>query len=421
MHSPVSAFANRGDAVLEGRVVNAITRDPIPRAAVVLQGMGETLLTVTDHSGFFAWKDLKPGSYELSAHHDGFLLAGHGSRVVLENGHKPADPKLELVPQSVIAGRVTGEDDEPLANSLVTIFGLAARAGEPVVMGRAFTDDLGQYRIHTLPSGKYYLQAIYGERGANASQLKNSRNIDLEAENGYAPSYYPGVLRFKEASVVDVKPGSVTANTDIVLRRAPRLRVRGRVLLPTSTHVHPRSMLLSIMRTDPLTGSVFQPLTVPVEGASGTFEIGGITPGSYVLSADWADGTKRYSGRQSLDLDLDGVDNLVVTLTPEARVLGRVRADPSAGLDYSSLRISIEGRSAEAQSGKVHSAVDASGSFILEGLRPDHYALKVDGLEKNFYIQSVSLGGKELASFSDLDLSHGLSLSLAITVSPGAG
>src|SRR5205814_1574431 len=105
---------------------------------------------------------------------------------------------------------------------------------------------------------------------------------------------------------------------DLALSTVARVRVSGRVLVPSGAQFHQRSMILSITRTDPLAATSFQSRTVPVQPGAAQFQISGIPAGTYLLAIDWADGTRRYSGRQPIDLGLDSVDNVFVTLVPEA-------------------------------------------------------------------------------------------------------
>ncbi len=88
----------------------------------------------------------------------------------------------------VIAGRITDEFGEPLANTAVS----AMRYQTATVSGRrratacgdAPTNDIGEFRLFGLGPGQYYLSATLP--GSNSARRR--RTLD----EVYAPTYYPG-------------------------------------------------------------------------------------------------------------------------------------------------------------------------------------------------------------------------------------
>jgi Carboxypeptidase regulatory-like domain len=89
---------------VEGRVVNAITGEPIRRASVLLMRSdpvpGETgpptsFSTQSDSSGQFAMKDIEPGKYRLTVNRNGYVAFTYGARGPMQLG-----TTLSLIPSS---------------------------------------------------------------------------------------------------------------------------------------------------------------------------------------------------------------------------------------------------------------------------------------------------------------------------------
>jgi hypothetical protein len=175
-------------------VVNAATGDPVRKAQIVLENEDTepegNLHAITDALGYFAFKDVEPGSYHLSASRLGFMSTKYGGRsfeepntsLSLTPGQRLRDIKIELAPQGVIAGRIVTEDGDPLPNTVV--MALSSGSGrdkrELVPANRAYTNDLGEYRLYGLPPGRYYLSATYrGERRASPLTKIKTTSIQL--------------------------------------------------------------------------------------------------------------------------------------------------------------------------------------------------------------------------------------------------
>src|SRR5205814_2285595 len=88
-----------------------------------------TFTARTGDSGRFAFNNLVPGQYRLVATHTGGELSpaeygqrqpkGFGTTLEVSSGQKVTGAQLFMAPTSVIAGRITDADDEPVANARV--------------------------------------------------------------------------------------------------------------------------------------------------------------------------------------------------------------------------------------------------------------------------------------------------------------
>ena len=135
----------RGDAVVNGLVIEAATDQPVANAEVRIAGT--QLTTKTDKAGMFRLLGARsvlstvtvsaPGFRKLEAEHQ--LLPG-----------KPADLKFPLIGDAVVVGRVlNADDDSPIVGVEVSSVGTTLTA---------LTDNEGQYRLEGVRSGAAQLK-----------------------------------------------------------------------------------------------------------------------------------------------------------------------------------------------------------------------------------------------------------------------
>ena len=158
--------AQTGKASVEGSVLDAVTREPVKKASVMLNGQ-VGLNAVTDASGHFAFRQLPAGQYMIQAHSEkypsgqGPLDTGQQLTISLSAEEEKKDIRLTLTPGASVRGRIVDEEGTPMPHCSVT----GARfhdmgTGRTLQQtGFAQTDDKGEYRISNLPRGKYYIQA----------------------------------------------------------------------------------------------------------------------------------------------------------------------------------------------------------------------------------------------------------------------
>src|SRR5207302_7190444 len=126
-----------------------------------MNGRGGPVSTEADQSGAFAFKDLEPGSYNLMVERQGFVRQMYGARggnvfsgtpLTVKAGQELTDIQFDMTPQSVIAGKVTDEDGEPVAQVQVAATRTAYIRGkkQTIPVGIGMTNDAGEYRIANL-------------------------------------------------------------------------------------------------------------------------------------------------------------------------------------------------------------------------------------------------------------------------------
>src|SRR5688572_16223265 len=130
--------APTGTGSIEGTVTIEGTTTPISSIKVTLSNLGRpvTLLTTTDNSGRFSFKDLAAGSYYLQASGEGYARAYKSADTkpvtIISGGVANGD--LTLARTGSIKGRVSRRDGSPVADTNVLAFP-ASYVGNQVWLG----------------------------------------------------------------------------------------------------------------------------------------------------------------------------------------------------------------------------------------------------------------------------------------------
>lgn len=282
-------------AAVSGQVVEDVTRAPIPGAQVTLFPSGPRSMpfmdqpptTTTDRDGRFAFQGVEPGRYRIGVQKSGYTSDGNGQlpELPLAAGERLGDVTVALQRGAVISGRVIDEEGQPLVNANVApmrklpsrAVGTSMRRDvlSPAGAG-AQTNDLGEFRLHSLAPGEYYVQAmVYSHfgpsSGAGATTL--------------VPTYFPSAPDSNGAQMLTVAAGQTLGDVEIRMTRAPAFRVAGVVTDDTGRPVVNAMVRLA---TDELNdGSMFmmgRSLDSRTDTA-GRFTINGVTSGAYTLVA----------------------------------------------------------------------------------------------------------------------------------------
>jgi protocatechuate 3,4-dioxygenase beta subunit len=291
-----SAVAPQSAAV-SGRVLEDGSRMPIAGVQVTLipsrsGPVSDRLadmprIAITDHDGRYEFDDVEAGAYRIAVHKAGFALPnGPGVPVVdLKAGERRDDVNVTLYKGAVIVGRVIDEAGEPLAEvRVVAMRKPAAPPSAPTAIQRerlipagrdGQTNDLGEFRLFSLPPGEYYVQAMprsdFGGSSARATTL--------------LPTYFPGTPDPVAAQSISVGAGQTSGDVVIRVISVPAFHVAGVVLDEAGRPVV--NAMVRLLLDEPggrpmvMMGRLSQSRT----DTSGKFTLNNVTSGTYTLLA----------------------------------------------------------------------------------------------------------------------------------------
>src|SRR6185295_10361753 len=116
--------------------------------------------------------------------------------------------------------------------------------------------------------GRYYLSARFTQ---NRMQWAEDRSGGKDADEGYAPTYYPGTNDPAGAVPITVTAGQELRGIDLVLRKVRTLRVRGRVVNTISGRTN-RNLRVMLMPRDGPRGGFFGQFGAMVRDPNGSFD-----------------------------------------------------------------------------------------------------------------------------------------------------
>lgn len=153
-----------------GIVINAATHAPVKKAVVCLGAM----TAITDAAGRFHFDGVANGTIALRTAADGFIDEDLGT-VTVSDGRHVTIPAIELEPYRKILGRVLDERGIPLESYQVKA--INSDEERPTVSVR--TNDLGEFRLVTLPPGRYFLQVspLSGDREPQTTDPIDMRTV----------------------------------------------------------------------------------------------------------------------------------------------------------------------------------------------------------------------------------------------------
>jgi hypothetical protein len=282
-----------------------------------------------------------------------------------------------------------------------------------VAAGGGNTNDLGEYRIFGLEPGQFYVSAVLHRSSMRWRAIESAPQKD----ETYTATFYPGALDPSAAAAVPVSSGSEARGINFALTRVATVRVSGRVMDPTPTgtgrgvmvFLHARNRVSSLLNRN----------GAPARGPDGTFEIRGVLPGSYIISAERFTNGRRFTARQPLEVGEGGIENMNLVLGPAMDIRGRIRAEGDTPAEFGNVRVSLQPQ-LEPLPGGMSGTVKEDGTFAVGNVPPDEYTIAISGLKEDLYLKAVRAGDKDVLE-RGLDLLHSSAANLEIVVSPAGG
>ena len=367
-----------------------------------VEASGSALAQTTDDQGKFSFPVVPAGSYSMVVQRDGYLkqIAGRiGSYkmppiFLMQPGQAVESFEFRLVPWGVVAGRVKFDDAEPAVNVTIQLYReyhLRGRHGWSMAASTR-TNDRGEYRVHGLEPGAYYVAALYQAPGLPpnaAEQRRTDASGHALAELSYAVTFYPEFQRLADAVAVRVSGGHDQEGIDIFLTRVHTARIRGRVISGLSGVVVQGPSLTLRWNDAENTGSVSAPVDVTFD-KDRNFELKGITPGPYILIATGAEGGKALSARTPVSVGDADVEAMTIVIVPQQSWKGRIVLDGDESTKLPGLVVELQPRRVTASAART--AVDEDLNFSLAYLPQETYDLDVLNAPEDVYLEAVRVG-----------------------------
>jgi protocatechuate 3,4-dioxygenase beta subunit len=370
-------FLVQSAASIDGVVVRSGTSTPVPGARVSI-GLATV---VSDDSGRFAFKNVLPGRYRLSANHADYV-PGQGVDISIVADEAAKGLVLGMIPKGSITGRVYNKNGDAIAGANVQPLKYAYQDGRRILLtiatpkGTGQTNELGEYTLPGLAPGPYIIKA----------DIPGSSSGSRET---FLPVYFPNTTDPAMASPVELPPGVNFNGVDVRLNEARAVRVSGRVKDGTSGEPAVAAVTLVPRRGTVATGSLKRTQT----GEMGAFEFLNMAPGSYDVVATATFG--RLAASVSIDIGSEDVDSVNLVLQSQLSIKGKVSLEnqtETGSVNLSGIRVELRREPYIPELLILLPNVAADGSFTFDGVTPGDYRLKVDGNRIKSYTKSARLG-----------------------------
>ena len=400
--TPASAAETTvGRSAVSGIVVNELTHEPLRHAKVTfLPANGNSSVsyaTQTGMTGYFRIQGIEPGKFHAMVERAGFLRTPHLSNIprrlpavlALKPKHELQNIVLQVMPGSVVTGRVVDLDGEPAPDVHVQAMRYGYVLGKARLQSVAMskTNDLGEYRLYGLSRGKYYISATNAVEG------------NMPARS--ATTFFANAVDLAAATPIAVNEGTQVGGVDLTPVVPSWVDIRGTVSCSSGSVSRQTVVALSRQGSDAELASTS---TAGIDSQN-RFHFRGVAPGAYTLSASFTDQHGRYGGMQAIEVRNTEINDIELSLNKAVTMSGRIDIEGSRQyLNLTSLRVLLEPES-DFLAGSLVGEVKPDGSFSLNGALPSEYTLSIVGLPDEYYVKRVQMGMEEIAG-RRIDLRH---------------
>lgn len=399
-------------ATVEGVVLNQITKEPLKRAEVQLfrieknganmMGSNEAAYSaVTDAEGKFHIENIEAGEYRVQHRKTGFVTGRGGlydmsSRTLkLAEGEKLDSLRYFLTPQGIVNGHVLDDEGEPVQGvSVMLTRPMYMRGARRVAsVGRAQTNDRGEYRIINVQPGRYFIQAELGRAfiGQNSAPVVTPQ--PGAPRMAFVSTYYPNALEQAQATRVEVAAGQELSGQDIALRKDKVVKVTGKLLEPDGSPAKNFYLMASPHDSLSFTGGMSAPTD-----AKGAFTLGNLRPGEYTVLANRTDGSISVQSALTLQVGENDADNVTLQLQPGLEAAGAFALEGSDKKDIDFAGCSLNATPADFNLfGGGMGVAKSDGTFKMERLTAGKVTLyaycRAAG---DSYVKSIMVGGEDV-------------------------
>ncbi|MEP7271182.1 MAG: carboxypeptidase-like regulatory domain-containing protein [Acidobacteriota bacterium] len=340
---------------------NAMRSESDAEGRYRFSGLAAGSYQVNPVSSVYVWGEGRPGSPAMT--------------ITLSDGEQATDVDVTLRRGGVVMGKITDQDGIPIVERFVQIDSVGAQPGMPpvgIMMGMQFmTDDRGVYRYYGVPPGKYRVSCGEGE---------GSFQMGMRGKL-FPRTFHPDVTDQSLATIIEVGAGTELTGVDI--RLSPPLKtytIGGRVVdSDTGQPVKDIGVLGELLRDD---GRGVQARASAGSGATGEFDLAGVRPGRWRVSAEGGytnpmASAGGYSDPIDVEVRNENVTGVEIRVKRGVSIAGVAVLEgdvvPNAPrLQDQRIAVFVRGDGSNpATSSRMRSApIGADGGFRIDGLRP---------------------------------------------------
>ena len=397
---------------VEGRVVNAVTGEPVGAAAVTkrLSPAGPLraaapgsppfeINTSVDAQGRFAFQRVVAGSYEITVQSSRFVKLAPGSPtqplrfpIMVGENQQLKDFVVRLTPLSAISGRVLNPDGRPVPDVRVTAsqwiyfspFGLGRSLRS---CGSAQTDARGEYSIASLAPGSYLISAEANSPGR--SPVQNAEDVPTMVS-----VFFGDGQSLEKATPVVAAPGAEAREVDIKFAIVSGVRISGKVVDPGGSPDQPHRVLLT-----PRVSGAPTYIAPAVVAQDGSFAIHNAPAGSYVLQAERRRTAGNLPPGAMAELPIEvgdkDIDGLTIPLLPTADLRGSVKAEHPDACGLNSMAVELTPSNGHSFGSPTSARVGPNLTFTILSVAPLNYEIRIVNT-RNCYVKSIAYGGREV-------------------------
>jgi Carboxypeptidase regulatory-like domain len=291
----VSGTAVTGTFRIGGKLVNAVTGEPVRQATVAVLALEDSHTiesAISDSEGRFALDRLPAAKYQLTASKRGFRTAFYdehdefSSAVVTGADQDTTHLMFRLTPVASVRGVVTSDDGDPVEGARVLLFQRPKHSGpgeRTAQADAAVTDDTGAYEFSDLAAGEYLIAVIaepwYAMHGGGGGRAKANEMVNPALDVAYPVTYYDSTTDEAAARPIVLSGGS-RETADISFHAVPALHISVPVPQRQDGSIARAELQQNVLGT-----SVSAESSGFLESLrTGKVEMSGIAPGHYQLT-----------------------------------------------------------------------------------------------------------------------------------------
>ena len=378
---------------LTGMVVDSATGEVIHGALVQVSG-AQSRAMLTGPDGKFDFEGLPPGHVVVNSR-----KPGYSNEYELSNGNRlppsfdldssTAPVTLKLIPEGVIYGRVTAQNDEPVENLLVNLIDVHIVDGrmqrEP--RGSQPTNENGEFRIADLRPGTYYISV-----GPSENAILPPTENPAIGPQGYGLTFYPAASDMESAAPIQIDPGT-HAEVDFSILPKPLYRMSGTI-----------SGIAPGMNASVIVGSAGGQQTsveAQVDSGTGKFDVRSVASGSYevVVIAQDKQGNMLF-GSAPLNVH-SNIANVHVAVTPIISIpvvftIRTANGTPEGNPIPASVQLTpTDPDRIDTLSSLNAEALPNGGSIGVSDVVPGSYSVRITP-QGSWYVESATYGSTDL-------------------------